>query len=134
MRTTSIRSQDGAAGAAAYDRRWIRGSDRRTCRSRASPNPGAIAAVRAKLAGSTILRKIATKIACRKASPIVIARVLYVLDLAVELFEDKDRAAEWMTRGNAELDGLKPIEVLDVQPGYDRVRDFSNRALFGVTA
>ncbi|HKT62304.1 MAG TPA: hypothetical protein VJR91_01855 [Burkholderia sp.] len=39
-----------------------------------------------------------------------------------------------MTRGNAGLEGFKPIEVLDVQPGYDRVRDILNRAQFGVTA
>ncbi|MCO1451103.1 DUF2384 domain-containing protein (plasmid) [Burkholderia multivorans] len=86
------------------------------------------------LPSSTILRKIANEDRLSQSESDRIARVLYVLDLAVELFEDKDRAAEWITRGNAELDGLKPIEVLDVQPGYDRVRDILNRALFGVTA
>ncbi|PRE29032.1 antitoxin Xre/MbcA/ParS toxin-binding domain-containing protein, partial [Burkholderia multivorans] len=86
------------------------------------------------LPSSTILRKIANEDRLSQSESDRIARVLYVLDLAVELFEDKDRAADWITRGNAELDGLKPIEVLDVQPGYDRVRDILSRALFGVTA
>jgi putative toxin-antitoxin system antitoxin component (TIGR02293 family) len=86
------------------------------------------------LPSSTILRKIANEDRLSQNESDRIARVLYVLDLATELFEDRRRAAEWMTRGNAELEGLKPIEVLDVQPGYDRVRDILNRALFGVTA
>ncbi|WP_338329119.1 antitoxin Xre/MbcA/ParS toxin-binding domain-containing protein [Burkholderia multivorans] len=86
------------------------------------------------LPSSTILRKIANNDRLSQSESDRIARVLYVLDLAVELFEHKRRAAEWMMRGNAELDGLKPIEVLDVQPGYDRVRDILNRALFGGAA
>ncbi|QTD95321.1 type II RES/Xre toxin-antitoxin system antitoxin [Burkholderia anthina] len=86
------------------------------------------------LPSSTILRKIANEDRLSQAESDRIARVLYVLDLATNLFEDRARAAEWMNRANAELDGLKPIEVLDVQPGYDRVRDIVNRAQFGVGA
>lgn len=37
-----------------------------------------------------------------------------------------------MTRAHSELDGLKPIEVMDVQPGYDRVRNLLNRAVFAL--
>ncbi|RQR45285.1 DUF2384 domain-containing protein [Burkholderia sp. Bp9126] len=86
------------------------------------------------LPGSTILRKIANEDRLSQGESDRIARVLYVLDLAKDLFEDQARAAEWMNRANAELDGLKPIEVLDVQPGYDRVRDILNRAQFGIAA
>ncbi|WP_027782134.1 MULTISPECIES: antitoxin Xre/MbcA/ParS toxin-binding domain-containing protein [Burkholderia] len=86
------------------------------------------------LPSSTILRKIAKHDRLSQGESDRVARVLYVLDLATDLFEDGKRAAEWMSRANAELDGLRPIEVLDVQPGYDRVRDILNRAQFGVAA
>ncbi|NTX29613.1 DUF2384 domain-containing protein [Burkholderia pyrrocinia] len=86
------------------------------------------------LPSSTILRKIAKHDRLSQGESDRVARVLYVLDLATDLFEDSERAAAWMSRANAELDGLKPLEVLDVQPGYDRVRDILNRAQFGVGA
>ncbi|WP_175960322.1 antitoxin Xre/MbcA/ParS toxin-binding domain-containing protein [Burkholderia pyrrocinia] len=86
------------------------------------------------LPSSTILRKIAKHDRLSQGESDRVARVLYVLDLATDLFEDSERAAAWMSRANAELDGLKPLEVLDVQPGYDRVRDILNRARFGVGA
>jgi len=86
------------------------------------------------LPSSTILRKIAKEDRLSQSESDRLARVLYVLELATDVFEDEARAAEWMDRGNAELDGHKPIEVLDVQPGYDRVRDILNRAQFGVSA
>ncbi|WP_208610071.1 type II RES/Xre toxin-antitoxin system antitoxin [Burkholderia contaminans] len=86
------------------------------------------------LPSSTILRKIAKHDRLSQNESDRVARVLYILNLAIDLFEDSERAAAWMSRANAELDGLKPIEVLDVQPGYDRVRDILSRAQFGVTA
>ncbi|UEP38971.1 DUF2384 domain-containing protein [Burkholderia ambifaria] len=86
------------------------------------------------LPSSTILRKIAKEDRLSQSESDRLARVLYVHQLATEVFEDDTRAAEWMNRGNVELDGHKPIEVLDVQPGYDRVRDILNRAQFGVAA
>ena len=86
------------------------------------------------LPSSTILRKIAKHDRLSQSESDRVARVLYVLGLATDLFEDGERAAAWMNRANAELDGLKPLEVLDVQPGYDRVRDILNRAQFGVGA
>ncbi|MEN8515187.1 antitoxin Xre/MbcA/ParS toxin-binding domain-containing protein [Burkholderia sp. RS02] len=86
------------------------------------------------LPSSTILRKIAKHDRLSQGESDRVARVLYVLDLATDLFEDSERAGAWMSRANAELDGLKPLEVLDVQPGYDRVRDILNRAQFGVGA
>ncbi|VWD64483.1 antitoxin Xre/MbcA/ParS toxin-binding domain-containing protein [Burkholderia contaminans] len=86
------------------------------------------------LPSSTILRKIAKHDRLSQNESDRVARVLYILNLAIDLFEDSERAAAWMSRVNAELDGLKPIEVLDVQPGYDQVRDILSRAQFGVTA
>ncbi|PEH40447.1 hypothetical protein CRM94_17170 [Burkholderia gladioli] len=81
---------------------------------------------------STIQRKITNADRLSQAESDRVARVLYVLDHATDVFEDRELAAQWMTRVHSELDGLKPIEVLDVQPGYDRVRDLLNRAAFAV--
>jgi putative toxin-antitoxin system antitoxin component (TIGR02293 family) len=83
---------------------------------------------------STILRKIANQERLSVAESDRVARVLYVLQQATQVFEDADLAAEWMQRANAELGGLRPLEVLDSQPGYDRVRDILLRATFGIPA
>nr|WP_322048367.1 antitoxin Xre/MbcA/ParS toxin-binding domain-containing protein [Paraburkholderia sp. J67] len=83
---------------------------------------------------STILRKIANQERLSVAESDRVARVLYVLQQATQVFDDADLAAEWMQRANAELAGLKPLEVLDSQPGYDRVRDILLRATFGIPA
>jgi putative toxin-antitoxin system antitoxin component (TIGR02293 family) len=86
------------------------------------------------LPSSTILRKMAREERLSPAESDRVARVLYVRQLAVELFEDPAMAAEWMQRNNAELAGLSPLEVLDSQPGYDRVRDILLRVIHGVSA
>ncbi|MGN4108152.1 antitoxin Xre/MbcA/ParS toxin-binding domain-containing protein [Burkholderia gladioli] len=81
---------------------------------------------------STIQRKITRGGRLSLVESDRVARVLYVLGYATEVFGARDLAAQWMTRAHSELDGLKPVEVLDVQPGYDRVRDLLNRAAFAV--
>ncbi|HDR8948699.1 MULTISPECIES: type II RES/Xre toxin-antitoxin system antitoxin [Burkholderia] len=83
---------------------------------------------------STILRKISNEERLSGAESDRVARVLYVFEQATQVFEDSELAAEWMQRSNAELGGLKPLEVLDSQPGYDRVRDILLRATFGIPA
>jgi putative toxin-antitoxin system antitoxin component (TIGR02293 family) len=86
------------------------------------------------LPSSTILRKVARAERLSPAESDRVARVLYVRQLAVEVFEDPALAGEWMQRSNAELAGLSPLEVLDSQPGYDRVRDILLRVIHGVSA
>jgi putative toxin-antitoxin system antitoxin component (TIGR02293 family) len=86
------------------------------------------------LPSSTILRKMARKERLSSAESDRVARVFYVRQLAVEVFEDPALAAEWMQRSNAELAGLSPLEVLDSQPGYDRVREILLRVIHGVSA
>lgn len=86
------------------------------------------------LPSSTILRKMAREERLSPAESDRVARVLYVRQLAVEVFEDPALAAEWMQRSNAELGGLSPLEVLDSQPGYDRVREILLRVIHGVSA
>ncbi len=83
---------------------------------------------------STISRKISREERLSGAESDRVARVLYVFHEATQLFEDEGVAAEWMQRPNAALGKLKPLEVLDSQPGYDRVRDLLMRATFGIAA
>jgi putative toxin-antitoxin system antitoxin component (TIGR02293 family) len=78
------------------------------------------------LSSPTIQRKIAKKERLSGIESDRVARVLYAFDRAVEVFEDEALAAEWMLRPNIELAGLRPLEVLDSQPGYDRVSGFAN--------
>ncbi|WP_415873972.1 antitoxin Xre/MbcA/ParS toxin-binding domain-containing protein [Burkholderia ubonensis] len=85
------------------------------------------------LPSSTILRKISKKERLSGSESDRVARVLYVFEQAVDVFEDEALAAEWLRRPNAELAGLLPLEVLDSQPGYDRVRDLLMRITFGVS-
>ncbi|WP_239695394.1 antitoxin Xre/MbcA/ParS toxin-binding domain-containing protein [Burkholderia pseudomallei] len=82
---------------------------------------------------STILRKIAQRQRLSGIESDRIARVLYTFDRAVDVFEDEALAAEWMLRPNIELAGLRPLEVLDSQPGYDCVRDLLTRITFGLS-
>ncbi|WP_244121346.1 antitoxin Xre/MbcA/ParS toxin-binding domain-containing protein [Burkholderia gladioli] len=84
------------------------------------------------LSTSTIRRKMTNGDRLSLVESDRVARVLYVLDHATEVFGARDLAAQWMTRAHSELDGLKPIEVMDVQPGYDRVRNLLNRAVFAL--
>jgi len=86
------------------------------------------------LPSSTILRKISRKERLSGPESDRIARVLYIHEQAVDVFEDEALAAQWMRRPNATLGGMTPLEVLDTQPGYDRVRDILSRIAFGVAA
>ncbi|WP_433694206.1 type II RES/Xre toxin-antitoxin system antitoxin [Herbaspirillum seropedicae] len=86
------------------------------------------------LPSSTILRKISRKERLSGSESDRIARVLYIREQAADVFEDEELAAEWMRRANAALGGMTPLEVLDTQPGYDRVRDILSRIAFGVAA
>ncbi|WP_346428595.1 antitoxin Xre/MbcA/ParS toxin-binding domain-containing protein [Burkholderia cenocepacia] len=86
------------------------------------------------LPSSTILRKIAREERLSPAESDRVARVLYVFRLAMDVFENETLAAEWMQLPHAELAGLRPLEVLDSQPGYDRVRDLLMRVIYGIGA
>ena len=85
------------------------------------------------LPSSTILRKISKADRLTGTESDRVARVLYIFDRALDVFEDKRVAAEWMLRPTLELSGVCPLEVLDTQPGYDRVRDLLTRLTFGVS-
>ncbi|WP_454721076.1 MULTISPECIES: antitoxin Xre/MbcA/ParS toxin-binding domain-containing protein [Cupriavidus] len=84
------------------------------------------------LPSSTVLRKISKHERLSGPESDRVARVLYVLELATDVLEDPKLAAQWMQKPLFELDGMKPLEVLDSQPGYDRVKDILMRTAFGI--
>ncbi|WP_413226806.1 antitoxin Xre/MbcA/ParS toxin-binding domain-containing protein [Burkholderia sp. AU38729] len=86
------------------------------------------------LPSSTILRKIAREERLSPAESDRVARVLYVFRLAADVFENEALAAEWMQLPHSELAGMWPLELLDSQPGYDRVRDILMRVIHGIGA
>lgn len=81
---------------------------------------------------STILRKISKGQRLTSAESDRLARLLYVLGQAADVFEDEALAGKWMLRPNIGVAGLRPLEVLDSQPGYDRVRDLLTSIAFGL--
>ncbi len=87
-----------------------------------------------RLPSSTILRKIANRARLSGSESDRIARVIYVFEEAKDVFEDAADASDWLQRPNALLDGQRPLDVLDTQPGYDRVREVLVRLVQGVGA
>lgn len=85
------------------------------------------------LPSSTILRKIQRGERLSAAESDRVARVLYLRQLAIEVFEDEVRAVEWMRRPHAELAALSPLDVLDSQPGYDRAHNLLLKVIHGVS-
>lgn len=63
------------------------------------------------LPSSTILRKIQRGERLSAAESDRVARVLYLRQLAIEVFEDEVRAVEWVRRPHAELAALSPLDV-----------------------
>jgi putative toxin-antitoxin system antitoxin component (TIGR02293 family) len=86
------------------------------------------------LAVSTIGRKLKKEERLSPAESDRVWRVLAVFEHAKEAFEDPSLAAQWIKRPLAGLDYMRPLDVLDTQPGYDRVQAILLRLETGVTA
>ena len=85
-----------------------------------------------RLPSSTILRKIATKDRLSSSESDRAARTLLIHAQAADVLEDKSLASQWMLHPNVELLGEKPLDMLDTQSGYDRVRDLLLRLEHGI--
>lgn len=59
-------------------------------------------------------------------------RLKKTLELAAAVLEDKDSALAWLGRPQPGLGGQVPIEMLDTEPGYERVRTLLNQLQYGV--
>lgn len=85
-----------------------------------------------RLPSSTINRKIAAGERLSSSESDRAARVVLAFANAKDVLEDATLAAEWLRRANAELRGQTPLDMLDTQSGYDRVRDILLRLEHGV--
>lgn len=83
-------------------------------------------------APSTINRKIATGERLSPGESDRVARILIVHSQATEVLEDAKLASQWMLHPNAMLGDERPLDMLDTQAGYDRVRDILMRFEYGV--
>ncbi|MBG0880685.1 MULTISPECIES: antitoxin Xre/MbcA/ParS toxin-binding domain-containing protein [Burkholderia] len=63
-----------------------------------------------------------------------IARTIYIFGQAIDVFESKGLAAAWMQLPRAMLSGLRPLDMLDTQTGFERMRDLLTRIAHGVSA
>ncbi|WP_228933755.1 antitoxin Xre/MbcA/ParS toxin-binding domain-containing protein [Paraburkholderia saeva] len=61
-----------------------------------------------------------------------VARTVLIHEQAKDVLEDTKLAAAWLLRSNIELRGERPLDMMDTQPGFDRVRDLLSRIERGI--
>lgn len=86
-----------------------------------------------RLPSSTIDRKIAHNECLNTSEADRAARVLLIFSQANETFDSPELAAQWLQHAHAELGDTRPIDMLDTQSGYDRVRDILARLAYGIS-
>ncbi len=85
-----------------------------------------------RLPSSTISRKIMQGERLNASEADRAARTLLIYAHARDVLEDDQLAAEWLKHPHIELRGERPIDMLDTQSGYDRVRDILMRIEYGI--
>ncbi|MGF6981957.1 putative toxin-antitoxin system antitoxin component (TIGR02293 family) [Paraburkholderia atlantica] len=53
---------------------------------------------------------------------------------AKDVFGDAGTAARWLSQPHTEMCGARPLDVLETQGGYERIRDLPARITHGITA
>jgi putative toxin-antitoxin system antitoxin component (TIGR02293 family) len=86
-----------------------------------------------RLPSSTINRKISQGERLSASESDRAARTMLAYAQAKDVLEDEKLAAEWLLRPNVQLRDERPLDMLDTQTGYDRVRDILLRLEYGVT-
>src|SRR5258708_3489339 len=86
-----------------------------------------------RLPSSTINRKISQGERLSASEADRVARTMLIYAQAKDVLEDEKLAAEWLMRPNVQLRGERPLDMLDTQTGFDRVRDILMRLEYGVT-
>jgi putative toxin-antitoxin system antitoxin component (TIGR02293 family) len=86
-----------------------------------------------RLPSSTINRKISQGERLSASESDRAARTMLIYAQAKDVLEDGKLAAEWLLRPNVQLAGERPLDMLDTQTGFDRVRDILVRLEHGVT-
>lgn len=59
-------------------------------------------------------------------------RFLRIAALAVEIFDNRAQAVDWLKTDNRTLGGVAPIEILDTDAGTSQVHDILLRIQYGV--
>lgn len=86
-----------------------------------------------RLPTSTINRKIAQRERLSASESDRVARVLLIHAQAKDVLEDDELASTWLRRANVELGGERPLDMMDTQSAFDRVRDILLRLEHGLT-
>ncbi|NPT55606.1 antitoxin Xre/MbcA/ParS toxin-binding domain-containing protein [Paraburkholderia elongata] len=84
------------------------------------------------VAHSSVRRKIGLSTRLSAAESDLAARTLNIYANAKDVLEDGRLASKWLWSENALLQGNRPIEMIDTQPSFDRVRDLLMRIEHGV--
>lgn len=85
-----------------------------------------------RLPSSTINRKISSGERLSAGESDRAARTVLIYGQARDVLEQDKLAAAWLQRPSVELGGERPLDMLDTQAGYDRVRDILVRLEHGV--
>jgi putative toxin-antitoxin system antitoxin component (TIGR02293 family) len=85
-----------------------------------------------RLPASTIKRKLAESERLSASESDRVARTLMMYFEAEDVFEDAGNAGKWLVHPHVELGGERPLDMLDTQAGYDRVRDLLMRIEYGI--
>jgi putative toxin-antitoxin system antitoxin component (TIGR02293 family) len=86
-----------------------------------------------RLPSSTINRKISQGERLSASESDRAARTMLAYAQAKDVLEDDKLAAEWLLRPNVQLQDERPLDMLDTQTGFDRVRDLLVRLEHGVS-
>jgi len=86
-----------------------------------------------RLPSSTINRKISQGDRLSASEADRAARTILIYEQAKDVLEDEKLAAAWLMRPNVQLRDERPLDMLDTQTGFDRVRDILMRLEYGVT-
>jgi putative toxin-antitoxin system antitoxin component (TIGR02293 family) len=84
-----------------------------------------------RLPASTIARKITQGERLNSGEADLAARTLLIYAQAKDVFEDASAASTWLKVAHIELRGERPIDMIDTQSGYDRVRDILMKIEYG---
>jgi putative toxin-antitoxin system antitoxin component (TIGR02293 family) len=63
-----------------------------------------------------------------------LARIRRILDLAIHVFGEADKASAWLTSASRPLDGEVPLRMLDTDLGAQRVQQELRQIEFGIPA
>ncbi|MBK3843346.1 antitoxin Xre/MbcA/ParS toxin-binding domain-containing protein [Paraburkholderia aspalathi] len=85
-----------------------------------------------RMSRNAITRKIRLGVRLTTSESDRVARIFLIYGQAGEVLDDAELAATWLLRPNIELRGERPLNMMDTQPGFDRVRDLLLRIERGV--